>query len=263
MIEFLKQSVRKVTVIIFVSLIVAMAGLMPVEHAIAAECTVSIRLDHFPNGNGPPTPIYVAGAVTVGKDDILSLHYEITNCVVGTRPYTITASAGGFATATIVNGSMNSDISQDKTVPKPTSSGKIVYNISLYKNNGSPRVIDKQSEVTVTYNVSATQTNTNASANQNTNAAPPASTNVDIAKIKNPFKSGTVPGVAARVIQVLFILIVIAAVIVIVISGFRMLVGGGNPDQIKKAKSGIIWAIIGLVVALMSYAIVTIIQRLL
>ena len=106
------------------------------------------------------------------------------------------------------------------------------------------------------------QGNNNAQPNGN---KPVTTTQVEIAPITNPFgaKVTTVPGIADRVITILLALIIIAAVIVIVISGFRMIVGGSNPDQLKKAKKGIVWAIIGLVVAFMSFAIVTIIQRLL
>jgi hypothetical protein len=58
-------------------------------------------------------------------------------------------------------------------------------------------------------------------------------------------------------------LIVIAAVVVIIIAGFRMATAGGNADQLTKAKKTIIWAILGIVVAFMSFAIVRIVQGLL
>lgn len=114
------------------------------------------------------------------------------------------------------------------------------------------------------------QKNTNTKPAGQTNIPIPSNTSgstsqVVIPQITNPFgdQVTTVPGVASRVITVLLALIIIAAVIVIVISGFRMIVGGSNPDQLKKAKTGIIWAIIGLLVAFMSFAIVAIVQRLL
>ena len=88
---------------------------------------------------------------------------------------------------------------------------------------------------------------------------------VNVPQIKNPFGSGadTVPGIVNRAINVLLALIVIAAVVVIIVAGFRMVAGGGNPEQIKKAKSTIAWAFAGMLVAFMSFAIVQIIQRLL
>ncbi len=110
----------------------------------------------------------------------------------------------------------------------------------------------------------STNTNTNTNTNSNTNTAPPGNTNVDIPSITNPFGPiGTVSGLINRIINIILGLIVMAAVIVIVISGFRMIAGGNSPEQLKKAKTGIIWAIIGLLVAFMSFAIVSIVQKLL
>ncbi len=102
--------------------------------------------------------------------------------------------------------------------------------------------------------------NTNAT---NTNKSTPTASTVVVPEITNPFPVSTLPGVFNQIIYIILGLIVMAAVVVIIISGFRMLTGGNNPDQLKKAKKGIVWAIIGLVVAFMSFAIVTIIQRLL
>lgn len=81
--------------------------------------------------------------------------------------------------------------------------------------------------------------------------------------IKNPFAGKNLSGVISQGINILLTLIVIAAVIVIIIAGFRMATAGGNPDQITKAKKTLIWAILGLVVAFMSFAIVRIVQSLL
>lgn len=81
------------------------------------------------------------------------------------------------------------------------------------------------------------------------------------AKIKDPFDGSSLLGVGTKFINFLLAMIVIAAVVVIVIAGFRMITGGGNPTQVAKAKKAIIYAIIGLAVALMSFAIVQIIQR--
>ena len=81
--------------------------------------------------------------------------------------------------------------------------------------------------------------------------------------IKDPFGGKSLSGVVTQGINILLSLIVIAAVVVIIIAGFRMAAGGGNPDQITKAKKTIIWAILGLVVAFMSFSIVAIIRSLL
>ncbi|MFZ1243336.1 MAG: hypothetical protein WAQ22_04335 [Candidatus Saccharimonas sp.] len=47
------------------------------------------------------------------------------------------------------------------------------------------------------------------------------------------------------------------AVIVIIIAGFRFVTANGNKDSVAKARNTILYAAIGLVVAILSYAIVT------
>ncbi len=52
-----------------------------------------------------------------------------------------------------------------------------------------------------------------------------------------------------------------AAVIMIVIGGFKFVTANGNAETIKSAKNTILYAVIGLIVALMAYAIVNFIVR--
>lgn len=58
------------------------------------------------------------------------------------------------------------------------------------------------------------------------------------------------------VLNILFSIIGAAAVIMIVVGGLMYTTSGGNPDKAKKAKNIILYAIIGLVVALFATAIV-------
>jgi hypothetical protein len=58
------------------------------------------------------------------------------------------------------------------------------------------------------------------------------------------------------VINLLLYIIGIASVLVIIIGGIRYVVSGGDPSAITSAKNTIIYAVIGLVVAVLSYAIV-------
>lgn len=97
----------------------------------------------------------------------------------------------------------------------------------------------------------------------NRNTAPSTGSVVVPGKIKDPFGGKSLSAIANQFIMILLALIVIVAVVVIIVAGFRMITGGGNPDQIAKAKKAIIWAIIGIVVAFMSFAIVQIVQNLL
>ena len=109
---------------------------------------------------------------------------------------------------------------------------------------------------TTTKNTNTTTPNTNSNTANNGNftvVVPP--------KIDDPFKGKTLLGVGYNFINFLLGAIVIAAVVVIVIAGFRMVVGGANPSQISKSKKAIVYAIVGLVVAFMSFAIIQIIQN--
>ncbi len=109
--------------------------------------------------------------------------------------------------------------------------------------------------------------NTNAATNSNANADPKDSNaivhSVVPTKIDDPFKGKSLLAVGNQFINFMLAMIVLAAVIVIVIAGFRMVTGGGNPQQIAKAKKAILWAIVGLAVALMSFGIIQIVHILL
>jgi uncharacterized membrane protein len=53
------------------------------------------------------------------------------------------------------------------------------------------------------------------------------------------------------------------AVIAIIIGGFRMILAQGNEEAYGQAKKSIQWAVIGVVVALLSFSIIAIVQDLL
>lgn len=59
-----------------------------------------------------------------------------------------------------------------------------------------------------------------------------------------------------NILNVLFVVIGILAVIMIVVGGFRYVISAGNSAQVTAAKNTILYAVVGLVVALLAYAIV-------
>ncbi len=63
--------------------------------------------------------------------------------------------------------------------------------------------------------------------------------------------------VIKNIIQVLLIAGGVIAVIVIVVGGLRYMTSNGEQAQVKSAKDTILYAIIGLVVTMVAYAIVT------
>lgn len=69
-------------------------------------------------------------------------------------------------------------------------------------------------------------------------------------------KSQTVQGGVKTTVNTLLFIVGIASVIVIIIGGLRYILSGGNSASINSAKDTILYAVIGIVVALLGYAIV-------
>ncbi len=63
-------------------------------------------------------------------------------------------------------------------------------------------------------------------------------------------------GVLTRIIYIISLIIGIVAVIMIIIGGLRFITGGNNPQEVEKARNTIIYAIAGLIIALLAQAIV-------
>jgi preprotein translocase subunit SecG len=78
--------------------------------------------------------------------------------------------------------------------------------------------------------------------------------------IKNPLQgSSSITDVLKRVINWMLGLVGFLALIALIIGGLRMIMDFGNEEQVKKAKKTIMWAVIGLMVVILSYAIINII----
>lgn len=59
----------------------------------------------------------------------------------------------------------------------------------------------------------------------------------------------------AVIIQALLGIVGAAALLMFIWGGLRMIFSGGNEDHIKKGKSVLLWAVIGMAVILSSYAV--------
>ena len=79
----------------------------------------------------------------------------------------------------------------------------------------------------------------------------PAGSTSDICKDKNTGKSSI-----NTIIDLLFYTVGIIAVIVIIVGGIKFITADGDASKVKGARETIMYAVIGLVVAMMSYAIV-------
>lgn len=66
----------------------------------------------------------------------------------------------------------------------------------------------------------------------------------------------TSSGELQTILSIAFGIIGAIALLVIVVSGLRYITSAGNPERTSKAKNGIIYALVGLVVAMSAEAIV-------
>ena len=65
-----------------------------------------------------------------------------------------------------------------------------------------------------------------------------------------------VRGFIGNIIKTMFFIVGVLAVIVIIFAGVTFVMSAGNSQTIQKAKTTIIYAVIGLIVSILSYAIV-------
>lgn len=65
----------------------------------------------------------------------------------------------------------------------------------------------------------------------------------------------------SSILQVVFGLAAAIALLIIVIAGFRYVVAAGDPNSVSQAKKAILYAVIGLLVSLAAFSIVTFVLR--
>ena len=85
---------------------------------------------------------------------------------------------------------------------------------------------------------------------------------LDTSPLPNNKKNADAPSdMLANALEIVFGIIGAAAVLIIVISGFRYIVSAGDPGQMSQANKTIIYAVIGLAVALSGFSIVSFVVR--
>lgn len=68
-------------------------------------------------------------------------------------------------------------------------------------------------------------------------------------------------GVITRAISLFSIVLGVASVIVIILSGLRFILANGDSNSVKKARNSIIYAIVGLIIAVTAQAIVSLVLK--
>ena len=79
-------------------------------------------------------------------------------------------------------------------------------------------------------------------------------TEIDVAPEVEPI------GALETIIDIVFTVLIVLAVLFLIIAGFYFVTASGNPEQIGKARNMVIWAIVGVVVALLARGIVSFIK---
>ncbi len=64
-----------------------------------------------------------------------------------------------------------------------------------------------------------------------------------------------------NIIQWLFVILLVVAVIFIVIGGLMYVTAQGDPEKVKKASQYVLYALIGVIVALLARGLVTLVQK--
>jgi hypothetical protein len=70
-------------------------------------------------------------------------------------------------------------------------------------------------------------------------------------------KATTVDKGFASVVQVLISLIGMLAVIFIIISGLQIILSAGNAKRFQQGRDGLLYSVVGVIVAILAYAVVT------
>ena len=131
---------------------------------------------------------------------------------------------------------------------KQSASNTIIFNI-----------IDQAGKVTtITKNIT-----TGGGGTPGQPATPPGPPNTSLTEtLFNPLPSDSLTGTLLTIAKGFLAIVGIWAVVFIMIGGFKMVMSQGNEEAYLAAKKTITWAVLGIVVAMMSFSIIAIVQNL-
>lgn len=75
-------------------------------------------------------------------------------------------------------------------------------------------------------------------------------------KIPQVSRFADLGALVGEIINILLLLVGLVALIYLIFSGYKYISAGGNPEQAAQAKSGIIAALLGLIIAFIAWALV-------
>jgi len=92
-------------------------------------------------------------------------------------------------------------------------------------------------------------------------AAPPAPGEIDFRPLPNNAQADAAQSMLPNVLSILFGTLGAVALLIIVIAGFRYVIAAGDPAKMSQAKKAILYALIGLAIALSGFSIVTFVVK--
>ena len=85
----------------------------------------------------------------------------------------------------------------------------------------------------------------------------PDAEGADVAPIEGDISIEGILSIGKTIANILIAVVAIVAVIFIVIGGLQYVVSGGDEERVKKARDQLIYGIVGLVVALLAFGVVS------
>lgn len=83
--------------------------------------------------------------------------------------------------------------------------------------------------------------------------APPVSANTNLYTLA--------VGVASIILNAVWVVAVAFVIVMFVISGFKYLTAQGETGKVKEANQAIVWAVVGIIVIILAFSMISIIQR--
>ncbi|KKQ77485.1 MAG: hypothetical protein US98_C0003G0007 [Parcubacteria group bacterium GW2011_GWC1_38_6] len=81
--------------------------------------------------------------------------------------------------------------------------------------------------------------------------------------IPNPIGPDTLPGVILLIATVIFNLALWVSPLMIIVAGFYFITAGGNVEQLRTARTMIMWTLIGLAITMLSLGAIQLIETIL
>ncbi|MFA5349432.1 MAG: hypothetical protein WC309_03635 [Candidatus Paceibacterota bacterium] len=67
-------------------------------------------------------------------------------------------------------------------------------------------------------------------------------------------------GLVGRIINWIFTFLMVLVVIMVIVAGFTFATGGGNPDNVAKARNMLMYALVGFAVGMMAKGIIALVE---